>query len=135
LLSALAFHDLTTQNPSEVWLTLEGTRYCPHLEQVDLCLTRATGAAFTCGIESHQVEGVPIQVYSPAKTVADCFKHRSKVGLEVALEALEETCRKSKATLEELRVAAQHCRVERLMRPYLEALSAWGPPISTTRHP
>ncbi len=133
LLTALAFHDLTTVNPAEVWLTLEGTTYCPKLDQVELRVTRATGAAFSFGVEMHEVEGVPLRIYSPAKTVATCFQHRQKVGLDVALEALAETWRTGKATLEELRLAARSCRMDRLMRPYLEALATWEPSAKTAR--
>jgi len=81
-----------------------------------------SGSAFTFGVENHEVDRVKVRIYSPAKTVADCFKFRNKVGLDVALEALRETWRGRKATMDELWEAAKVCRVANVMRPYLEAV-------------
>ena len=86
-------------------------------------VVRFSRAALRVGVESHRVEGVPIKVYSPAKTVADCFKFRHKVGLDVALEALRETWRARRATMDELHRFARVCRVANVMRPYLESLT------------
>ncbi|HEU5379100.1 MAG TPA: type IV toxin-antitoxin system AbiEi family antitoxin domain-containing protein [Ktedonobacteraceae bacterium] len=124
LLSALAFHHLTTQAPDEVWLALERDAHCPQITQWPLRIVRFSGLARSFGIEEHQVGGVPIQVYSPAKTAADCFKFRSKLGQGIALDALRETWRARKATISELWEAAQVCRVAGVMRPYLELLGA-----------
>jgi predicted transcriptional regulator of viral defense system len=121
LLSALHFHDLTTQLPYEVWLAVERQAWRPKEIEVPLRVIRPSGPAFTFGIEEHRVEGVPVKVYSPAKTVADCFKYRSKVGRDVALEALRDCRRQRKATPDELWQAARVCRVANVMRPYLEA--------------
>ena len=122
LLSALRFHDLTTQSPFEVWIMVEDHAYVPRRMEQPVHVVYASGAAFTSGIEEHHVTGVPVHVTSPAKTVADCFKYRSAVGLDVALEALRETWRERRATMDELWRYAQICRVARVMRPYLESL-------------
>lgn len=122
LLSALRFHDLTTQSPFEVWVMVEGHAYVPHATRLPVRVVYASGGALTEGVEEHRVLGVPVSVTSPAKTVADCFKYRSKVGLDVALEALRETWRERRATMDELLRYAQVCRVARVMRPYLESL-------------
>jgi predicted transcriptional regulator of viral defense system len=121
LLSALRFHDLTTQLPHEVWLAVERHAWRPKEGGVPLRVIRPSGLAFTFGVEEHRVEGVPVKVYSPAKTVADCFKYRNKVGRDVALEALRDCRRLRKATPDELWQAARVCRVANVMRPYLEA--------------
>ena len=84
---------------------------------------RFSGVALTFGVEQHQIEGVTVRVYSPAKTVADCFKYRNKVGMEVALEALRDCLKRRKATFDQLWVAAKHCRMTNVMRPYLEAMA------------
>jgi hypothetical protein len=84
---------------------------------------RASGDALTAGIEEHVIEGVPVQVYSLAKTVADCFKYRNKIGLDVALEALRESLRSRQVQMDVLWHFAQICRVKNVMRPYLESLT------------
>ena len=88
LLSALRYHDLTTQSPVEVWLALGSKARTPKTDLLPLRIVRFSAAALAAGIEERLVEGVPVQVYDPAKTVVDCFKYRNKIGLEVALEAL-----------------------------------------------
>lgn len=122
LLSALAFHKLTTQNPFEVWIALPRGVRTPRLDTVSLRVHRFSEPAFTAGREKHLVEGVPVQVYSPAKTVADCFKYRNKIGLDVALEALRACLRQRRATVRQIEQYAKVCRVSRVIRPYLEAL-------------
>ena len=124
LLSALAFHHLAPQAPAQVWLAIDHDAHRPQATQLPLHIVHFSGLARSFGVEEHQVEGVPLQVYSPAKTVADCFKYRSKLGLEVALEALRETWRARRATVSELWEAAQVCRVTGVMHPYLEMLVA-----------
>jgi len=126
LLSALQFHGLTTQLPFEVWLAVNGavdrpTRR-PKTESLPLRLVRFSGPAFTFGIEQHMAEGAWFKVYSVAKTVADCFKFRHKIGLDVALEALRDCWKQRRATMDELYEAARVCRVANVMRPYLESL-------------
>ena len=88
-----------------------------------LCIVRYTGDALTAGIETHRLEGRPVNVYSPAKTVVDCFKYRNKIGPDVALEALREGWRARCFTMDELDEYAAICRVRRVMRPYLEAIA------------
>lgn len=122
LLSALRFHDLTTQNPHEVWLALPTKAWMPRLRNPKLRIVRSSGPALTEMIEAHQVEGTTVRVYSAAKTVADCFKFRNKVGLDVALEALRDCWRKKRATMNDLWAAAKVCRMENVMRPYLAAV-------------
>jgi len=120
LLSALRFHDLTTQQPFEVWIAIDPKARLPRPEGVKLRVVRFSGAALTEGVESHVIEGTTVRVYSVAKTVADCFKYRHKVGLDVAMEALREGWRKRRFTMDELWHQAEVCRVTRVIRPYLE---------------
>jgi predicted transcriptional regulator of viral defense system len=122
LLSALAFHKLTTQNPFDVWIALPRGLRTPLLETVSLRVHRFSAAAFTAGREKHLVEGVPVHVYNPAKTVADCFKYRNKIGLDVALEALRASLRERRATVRQIDHYAKICRVSKVIRPYLEAI-------------
>ncbi|HRE83485.1 MAG TPA: type IV toxin-antitoxin system AbiEi family antitoxin domain-containing protein [Opitutaceae bacterium] len=122
LLSALSFHGLTTQSPHEVWLAVDHKAWSPRAENVGLRVFRFSGEAISEGIEAHTVEGVPLRVYSPAKTVADCFKFRNKIGLDVALEALRETWRARRVTMKELEHYARIDRVAKVMQPYLESL-------------
>ena len=123
LLSALRFHDLTTQSPFEVWLAIGEKSRLPRFDTPSLRIVRFSGRALTYGVQDHRIEGVPVHVFSPAKTVADCFRYRNKIGLDVALEALRDCIRKRKATRDELWNAAKRCRVANVMRPYLESLS------------
>jgi predicted transcriptional regulator of viral defense system len=123
LLTALRFHELTTQSPFEVWIAIDNKAHPPRLDYPPLRTVRFSGAALTAGVESHQADGTPLRVTSVAKTVADCFKFRNKIGLDVALEALRETRRSRKATVDELWQFAKLDRVANVMRPYLEALA------------
>ena len=122
LLSALRFHDLTTQSPFQVWIAIDVKARAPKEEIIPLRIVRFSGKALIAGVESHTIEGVEIKVYNPAKTVADCFKYRNKIGLDVAIEALRDCWRKKKATSDELWHYAKVCRVARVMRPYLESV-------------
>ncbi len=124
LLSALSFHELTTQLPREVWIAIDPrTDSVPRRRpQVGLRVMKFTGPAFSAGIEVHRHAGVGLRVYSVAKTVADCFKYRNKVGLDVALEALREGWREKRFTVDELMRMADVCRVANVIRPYMEAL-------------
>lgn len=123
LLTALNFYGLTTQNPHQVWIALGHSAWRPRIDFVGLRCLHMSGAALHEGVEIHTIEGVPLKVFSPAKTVADCFKFRNKVGLDVALEALRETFRARRATMDEMVRFARVCRVEKVMRPYLESLT------------
>jgi predicted transcriptional regulator of viral defense system len=121
LLSALRFHELTTQAPFEVWLAIGEKAWRPRADYPPLRIVRFSGAALAAGVEEHVVEGVSVKVYCPAKTVADCFKYRNKIGLDVALEALRDCRRQRKCTNDKLWHYAEICRVANVMRPYLEA--------------
>jgi predicted transcriptional regulator of viral defense system len=123
LLSALRFHGLTTQSPNEIWLALPKHSWQPQAGGLPLRFFWFSGEALSEGIKTHHIEGVPVRVYSPAKTVADCFKYRGKIGLDVALEALRETWRERRCTMDELMRYARICRVANVIRPYLEALT------------
>jgi predicted transcriptional regulator of viral defense system len=122
LLSALAFHGIGTQLPSRVWIAVDRRARRPTISWPRLRVVRFGGEALSAGVEAHEVEGVPVQVYSPPKTVADLFKYRNKLGLDVALEALTEVWRERRATVDELLECARVCRVERVMMPYLQAI-------------
>lgn len=123
LLSALRFHEIGTEMPSEVWIALDVKAWTPQIKYPLLRIVRSSGKALRFGIQEHDVQGGRIRVYSAAKTVADCFKFRHKIGNEIAIEALRECLRKKKATVEELWQAAKVCRVANVMRPYLESLT------------
>jgi predicted transcriptional regulator of viral defense system len=123
LISALQFHGLTTQIAREVWLALPNKAWAPKVKSPAVRILRYSGPALTEMVEEHTVEKVAVKVYSPAKTVADCFKFRNKVGLDVALEALRDCWRKKRATMDELWAAARVCRMENVMRPYLESIA------------
>lgn len=123
LLSALRLHELTTQSPFEVWLAIPNKARAPKMDYPPLRIVRFSGAALTEGIEEHAVDGVPVRVTNVARTVADCFKFRNKIGLDVALEALQEAWRAKRASMDELWRYATLCRVANVMRPYLETLS------------
>ena len=123
LLSALRFHELTTQAPSVVWLAIPSKARASTVSGIPIHFIRSSPAVLEAGVEEHVLEGVTLRVYSPAKTVADCFKHRSTVGLDVALEALREFRRTRRGTLDELWELAGACRVQSVLRPYLEATS------------
>ncbi len=122
LLSALRFHELTTENPWQVWVAIRQGAWKPRNATVPLRITHLSSATFEAGIEEHQIEGVTVNIYSAAKTVADCFKFRNKVGLDVALEALRHLRLDHPTSLDDLWRFAKVCRVTTVIRPYLEAL-------------
>lgn len=123
LLSALRFHGLTTQAPFEAWLAVDVHAWRPRVDHPPLRIVRFSGKALKEGIETHPVEGVEVKVYSAAKTVADCFKYRNKIGLDVALEALKDYLRKYRGKTDDLWRYAKICRIANVLRPYLEALT------------
>ena len=123
LLSALQFHKIGTQLPHEVWIALPEATQTPALSDPTLRITRLRGTAYSDGIQTVTDHGAPIRVYSAAKTVADCFKFRNKIGLDVAREALKDAWRSRKVTMAELDHFAKINRVERVMQPYLEAVA------------
>ena len=122
LLTALQFHELTTQLPRQVWIAMPRGSHLPRLDYPPIKMVQMTGAVYTAGIEEHLRDGVTLRVYSAAKTVADCFMHRNKIGLEVALEALKDARAKRMASADDLWRYAKVCRVANVMRPYLEAI-------------
>lgn len=121
LLSALQFHGLTTQAPFQIWMAIDQKARLPKVDHPLIRFVRFSGRALTEGIEERQIEGVPVKVYDPAKTVADCFKYRNKIGLDIALEALRDCRRQRKCTMDQLWHYGHVCRVPKVMRPYLEA--------------
>ena len=123
LLSALEIHEVGVQAPFEVWIALPAGTHAPKGTGASIRVTRLSGAAFSAGIETVVLDGAPVRVYSLAKTITDCFKLRSKVGLDVALEALREGWKARKFTMDELRRYAQVNRMTNVMRPYLEGLT------------
>jgi predicted transcriptional regulator of viral defense system len=123
LLSALRVHDFTTQNPFQIWLALERRAWKPQIEgTTKVRYMRFSGEAFASGVQIKNVDNIEVKVYCPAKTVADCFKYRNKLGLDVALEALREGWKSKLFTMDELWKYAKICRVENVMRPYLESM-------------
>lgn len=124
LISALRFHELTTQQSAEIWLAIPHKAHPPKRNYPPLRVVHMSGDAMTAGIERTSVAGVSVRVFCVAKTVADCFKFRNKLGLDVALEALHEAWAAQRVTMDELWRYAQVCRVANVMRPYMEALGA-----------
>lgn len=122
LLTALRLHGLTTQNPSEVWIAIGQESHPPRMAYPRIRTVRFSRASLQAGVETRTIEGLEIQVTSVAKTVADCFKFRNKVGLDVALEALREARRARRASIDDLWKYAKVDRVLNVMRPYLEAI-------------
>ncbi len=123
LLSALRFHDLTTQNPFEVWLAIENKQRIPKVETVPVRVFRFAPNVYQAGIETHHIEGVEVKVYSAAKTVADCFRYQSTVGFDVAIEALRDVWEKRQATMDELYHFAKVRNIQNKMMPYLRTLN------------
>ena len=123
LLSALQFHELTTQAPFEVWLAINEKSRLPKVAYPPLRVVRFSGPALESGLKEHRIEGVAVKVYTPAKTVADCFKYRNKIGLDVALEAMRESWKARRVTMDALWRYARVGRVANVMRPYLEGLT------------
>ncbi len=122
LISALAFHELTTQIPHEVYLALPRGAEPPRLAHPPIRVFWFTKRAFEFGLESHKLDGMRVRIYSPEKTVADCFKYRNKIGMDTAREALKLYLERKKRNLHALLEAGEVCRVAKVMRPYLEAL-------------
>lgn len=123
LLSALRVHGIGTQAPFEVWVAIPAHSPTPHLGQPALRVVRMSGAALTDGVEPVEIDGVQVPVFNPAKTVADCFKYRNKIGLDVALEALRDGWSQRKLTMDALWHYATVNRVANVMRPYLESVT------------
>lgn len=122
LVSALLFHQLTTQSPHEVWIAVDRKARHPVDGNPPLHVVRFGGEALTAGVVGHKIDGIGVRITSPAKTVADCFKYRNKIGITIAVEALREGWAKRRFTIDELMAMSQVCRVHNVIRPYLESL-------------
>lgn len=122
LLSALTFHEFTTQMPSKIWIAIPIKSWTPRVNDLPLRFVRFSDASIRSHVQRHTVNGAEVRVFSPAKTVADCFKFRNKIGKDVALEALRDGWRSRLFTMDELWETARICRVQKVMRPYLEGL-------------
>lgn len=122
LLTALQIHELTTELPRQIWIAMPQGSHTPKIDYPPVKMVQFTGEAFSQGVEVIQADWVTLRVYGVAKTVADCFKHRNKIGLDVAIEALKDALAQKKASANDLWRFAKICRVANVMRPYLETL-------------
>ena len=122
LVSALSLHELTTEIPHEIYVAIARGAETPRFEHPPLRVFRFSGSALSEGVETHDVDGCEVRVYSAAKTIADCFKFRNKLGIDIALEGLKRYLSGHKSSVDELMRFARVCRVETVMRPYVEAL-------------
>ncbi len=122
LLSALAFHELGTQMPADVWLALPKSAYRPSIKYPPVQYVHFSGSSYTEGQEVHHRDGGVVRVYSVAKTVSDCFKFRNRLGLDVAIEALQAAHKERRATIQDIMAMSRICRVQTVIRPYLEAI-------------
>jgi predicted transcriptional regulator of viral defense system len=122
LISALAFHELTTQIPHEVHVALQRGAESPRLEYPPIKIYWFSGQAYSAGVETHELDGVSVRIYSPEKTLADCFKFRNKIGLDTVVEAVRFYRERRSVNVDALMQYAAICRVEKVMRPYLEAI-------------
>jgi predicted transcriptional regulator of viral defense system len=122
LISALSYHEMTTQIPHEVHVALASGSEEPRLEHPPIRTYRFTGESFTEGVEIHEIDGVDVRIYSPEKTLADCFKFRNRIGLDTAVEALRSYRERGSIGVDDLMHYASICRVKKVMQPYLEAI-------------
>jgi len=122
LISALAFHELTTQIPHEVYVAIDRFTRPPRVDYPPVRVFKFSGEAFTEGVEIHRIDGFQVKIYSPEKTVADCFKFRNKIGSDTAIEALKFYCKRKRKDIDALMRYARICRVDKIISPYLEAL-------------
>jgi len=122
LLSALSFHGITTQNPFQTWISLPKGAWKPSFPNSAVRVSFISEPAYSFGMERHTIDGVEVSIYSVAKTIADCFKFRNQIGLDITLEALKEAHRTQKCTAQELFVAGKMTRTHNVMRPYIEAI-------------
>lgn len=123
LLTALEFHHIGTSTPNEVWISLPKGSHAPSFEKPPTRMSQFSDASFLAGIEKYNLDGIEISVYSKGKTVADCFKYRNQIGIDVAVEALRDVRERNLVSVDELLKFAKVCRVEKIMTPYLEMLS------------
>jgi len=123
LLSALRIHDIGTQNPHEIWLAIDMKARKPAHLPAHVRFFRFSGVMLTYGVQTRTVQGIPVHITSPARTVVDCFRYRNKIGIDVAIEALRDAVRSRKATVDEIVRTAEACRARTIMRTYLESLA------------
>jgi len=123
LLSALVFHELTTQTPYQVWLAIDRKARSPAQGYPPLHVVRFGAEALRAGTALHSIDGVTVRITTPAKTVADCFKYRNKIGIGIAVEALRDGWTRRQFTMDELWAMARVCRMEKIIRPYVESLA------------
>ncbi|MGO7032634.1 type IV toxin-antitoxin system AbiEi family antitoxin domain-containing protein [Rhizobium ruizarguesonis] len=126
LTSALQYHELTLQMPSAVWMAIDRTAWRPKIDYPPIKFVRFKGSALTEGVERHRIEGVEVPITNPARSIVDCFRYRTKVGLDVAMEGLREGLRRRKTTSDDLWTYAKEARIWSTMRPYVEATVADG---------
>ncbi len=124
LLSALRVHEIGTQSPRQVWLAIDRKARKPRRLPAAVSIVRFSGQMLTYGVVTQLIQGVRVQITTPARTVIDCFRYRNKIGLDVAMEALRDGVRSRKAMVSEIDRAAEVCRIRTVIAPYLEALSA-----------
>jgi predicted transcriptional regulator of viral defense system len=124
LLSALAFHELTTQSPHEVWVAIGNKDRIPKMTYPPLHVVRFGGKTMTDGVTVNEIDGVKVKITNIPKTIVDCFKFRNKIGLDVSIEALKEAWHAKRVTIDELWYYSKLCRVQNVMRPYLETLTS-----------
>ena len=122
LLSALQYHELTTQMPYEVWVAIKAGSHYLRNRKMPVRIVQISGEIFSAGIETHDEDGIKIRVYCPARTVVDCFRFRNKIGTDIAVEALRDALKQKKATADEIWEYARQCRMTKVMRPYMEAI-------------
>ena len=122
LLSALSFHGLTSQVPYEVWMAIDRRSRLPKVDYPSIRFARFSAQALTEGVEKHVIDGVQVKVYNAPKTIADCFKYRNKIGIDVAVEALKDCWSQRRCTMDEIWKFSRICRVDNVMRPYIQAL-------------
>ncbi len=120
LTSALQFHELTLQMPSAVWMAIERSAWRPKIDYPPIRFVRFSGLSLTAGVERHRIEGVKMSITDPARTIVDCFRYRSKVGVDVAIEGLREGFRRRRYTADDLWRYAREARIWSVMRPYVE---------------
>jgi predicted transcriptional regulator of viral defense system len=124
LLTALHLHGIGTQLPREVWIALDRKARKPKLEDLPARIVRFSGPMLTYAVEARNIQGIQVRVTSPARTIVDCFRYRKRIGLDVALEALRDGLRSKQATVEKIRRAAEVCRIQTVIRPYLESMAS-----------
>lgn len=122
LISALSFHNITTQIPHQIYIAIAKDSTPPKIDNPPLSVHKFSGEALTAGIEEHQIDGVPVKIYSIEKTLADCFKYRNKIGLDVCIEALKLYKSRKKINIQEIIKYAKICRVYKIMTPHLESI-------------